>query len=275
MDRLRELAEEPDPVLRFRGADALRAALHDELAECSRIRREALEMLAARGWTQQEMAYELGIGRSRVSQLVKTGVTPAERAFLGTGTVTIALGRKAESTVPPQQHPVYVRLQELARSLKLKTRVEAIPPDGSVTIRKNLIVACGPRRARAVADILRWDPHLGFEQGTEGWHLEDRRNQEIYKSPMDSGRPGDFAFVGRLPCQLDGGGGSFLCLAGIHEVGTMGAVHYMERNLAELHARFGTGHFSMLIRCEFDPDTQEIVHSEEVPDLCRPAAPPL
>lgn len=231
--------------------------------QCSRISQEAVQELAEAGWTQKEMAHAVGVGRSRISQLVNPVALPVERDFLGSGgTVTVALGRN-QSTTPPEQHPVYVRLQKLARSLKFKARVEEIPQNGEIRIRNQMIVACGPRRAHSVADMLRWDPRLGFEQNSEGWHLVDRQKRDIYKSPMDSGQPHDFAYIGRLPCQLDGTG-QFLALAGLHEPGTLGAVQHVERHLGELHERFGTEHFSILISCEFDPDTHEIVHTEEI-----------
>jgi hypothetical protein len=185
---------------------------------------------------------------------------PPERAFLGTGPVTIALGAKAESTVPLEQHDVYVRLRALARRFKLRTKVVPIRSDGLVTInRNNFIVACGPRRAGSIAGIFQWDPNLGFEEDADGWYLVDHREEqkthgkpEILRSPRDSGHPKDIGYLGRLPRRLDGSGGTFLCIAGIHEIGTKGVVHFLEHNIAKLHEEVGTKLFSTLIECEFD-----------------------
>jgi hypothetical protein len=269
-DRILELSGETDMVKRARLANDLLTELQENIVEISRIRREALEQLRARGWSQAKIATELGMTPGRISQLVTMG--PPERDFLGTGPVTIALGLKPESTVPPEQHDVYVRLQALARSLKLSTSVAPIPQDGSVTLnRKDLIVACGPRRAPSIAGLLQWDPNLGFEKDADGWYIIDRREQEPYRSPKDSGQPSDIGYLGRLPRRLDGKGGTFLCIAGIHEMGTKGVVHYLEQNIAALYKEFGTEHFSTLIQCYFDPDTEDILRSERIP-LHRPGS---
>jgi hypothetical protein len=271
-DRLRDLSGESDLVKHARQANDLLAELQENVVEISRIRREALEQLRARGWSQVKIAKALGMTPGRVSQLV-AAAPPPERAFLGTGPVTVALGAKEDSPVPAKQHEVYVRLKALARRLKLSTSVDPIPQEGAVTLRNNLIVACGPRRAPSIAGLLQWDPNLGFEKDDDGWYIKDRQKQQSHRSPKDSGQPSDIGYLGRLPRRLDGKGGTFLCIAGLHEAGTKGVVHYLEHNIAALYDEVGTEHFSTLIQCYFDPDTEEILRSERITPLHRPGAP--
>ncbi len=43
-----------------------------------------------------------------------------------------------------------------------------------------------------------------------------------------------------------------LHIAGIHAAGSLGMVHYLTRNLAELYSGFGDDPFSLVAGCDFD-----------------------
>src|SRR5262249_35982880 len=66
------------------------------MEELSGGRREPLRELLAPGMPEMAIAELLGISKSRVSQLLAGGTRP-ERAFLGTGPVTVAVGGKLEA----------------------------------------------------------------------------------------------------------------------------------------------------------------------------------
>jgi len=88
---------------------------------------------------------------------------------------------------------------------------------------------------------------------------------------MDHGESSDYAYLGRLP-RLDGKGG-FLYLAGIHAAGEAGTIHYLCEHMAEVYREVKTRRFSTIIRCSFDPATQQIKESERVTPLYRPDSP--
>src|SRR4051812_49319685 len=114
-DRLRSLAAETDPIKRARRATALISELQDDVARISDIRREAIEELGVHGWTQSRVAKELGMTRGRLSQLLATSSPPPpERAFMGSGTVTVVLGPNPDYAATPDQDAIYLRLRKLA-----------------------------------------------------------------------------------------------------------------------------------------------------------------
>lgn len=271
---VRALLDVADPLRRAREAGELAATYQTAIAELSRIRREALEELVAQGMSQSQIAEQLGMTRTRVGQLLSTG-PKAERAFLGSGTLTIAVGGKLEAkatkpgpVVAQEDFQAYQAFQELARTVGLDTCYEVIPPPGMINLnRDNLVVICGPRLSPLIAQVLASDHHLGFEQGDGGWYLVDRVEDTTYRSPMDAGESGDYAYLGRLP-RLDGRG-SFLYIAGIHAVGAAGVVHYLDNHLTELYREVRTRRFSTIIRCAFDAVTRRITSSTRVAPLYK------
>ena len=103
---------------------------------------------------------------------------------------------------------------------------------------------------------------LAFADDEAGWHLADKTTGITYRSPMDDGQPSDIGYLARLP--RPDGKGTFLHLAGIHAVGSDGVVHYLSQHLAELYTEVRTRRFSMLISCDFDPETREITASKQL-----------
>ncbi|GGM84175.1 hypothetical protein GCM10012275_63530 [Longimycelium tulufanense] len=276
---LEELNALDDPVDRAKRAGELVAEHQTVVTELSRIRREALEELVARGSKPGEIAKALGMTRARVSQLLSTGPR-SERAFLGYGTLTVALGGKREGgkeqnkagkVVTQEDMNSYERLRDLAQTLGLDTRYEVIQPPGFVNLnRDNLVVICGPRLSPLISQVLESDDKLGFERDQQGWYLVDKRAGQIHRSPMDAGEPRDHAYLGRLP-RLDGRG-TFLYIAGIHAIGAAGVVHFIENNLAELYAEAKTKRFSTLITCTFNPETLEVQSSQQLSPYYREGA---
>lgn len=67
-----------DPMDRVRTINAVIAEHDAAVAQLSRMRREALDKLIAAGFTQADLAFELDMSRSRISQLLAG--KPAEAA---------------------------------------------------------------------------------------------------------------------------------------------------------------------------------------------------
>jgi hypothetical protein len=245
------------------------------ITELSDLRRETLRELLAAGMPQMAIADLLGISKSRVSQLLSAGSRP-ERAFLGTGTVTVAVGGKLEAgkaepgaVVSSESFGGYEVLASLARSVGLDVTYEVVPPPGHVHLnRANLIVMAGPRLLPFLDQVLEADVHLGFRHDEQGWYLVDKDTGTQYRSPISSGDPADYAYLGRLP--RPDGKGTFLYLAGIHAPGNLGAAQYIADHLAELHRELKNRRFSALISCKFDPrDRKQILSTERVTPLYR------
>ncbi|WP_432095668.1 sigma-70 family RNA polymerase sigma factor [Streptomyces sp. bgisy100] len=279
---LSQLKELSDPLERAKVAHATASRLQDYGNECQVVRNEAMnETLRVGQLNSTQLAAELGISKGRVSQLAKGA--PPERLFLGSGRVTVALAEKLEDGKlqdgrdKPLQGPViatedvqtYERLRELGEEVGLEIGFERIPLGGNVRLnRNNLVVICGPRLSPLIEQILEGDPHLQFGKDEDGWHLVDRNTGKVYRSPMDHGENGDVAYFGRLP--RPDGQGTFLYIAGIHARGSGGVVHWLTKELANVHRELKARRFSTLISSQFNPETLEITESERITPFYRP-----
>ncbi|WUT01713.1 sigma-70 family RNA polymerase sigma factor (plasmid) [Streptomyces sp. NBC_00708] len=278
---LSQLKDLPDPLERAKLAHALSGQVQGYGTELQTVRNEAMnETLRVGQRNSTQLAGELGISKGRVSQLAKGA--PPERLFLGSGRVVVALAEKLEDSsgkggkkviqgpvIATEDVQTYERLRELAEEVGLEMTFERIPLGGNVRLnRNNLVVICGPRLSPLIEQILEGDPHLGFSKDDDGWFLTDRDTGQVYRSPMDRGESGDIAYFGRLP--RPDGQGTFLYIAGVHARGSGGVVHWLNRELANVHRELKARRFSTLISSRFDPETLEITASEQITPFYRP-----
>jgi len=143
--------------------------------------------------------------------------------------------------------------------------MEYIPTTGEVNLsRDNLVVICGPKSSPVAAEALATDPRLVFATVPDGrWALTERATGRVFTSPSDDPagrRPSDVAYLGRL--LRPDGGGSFIHIAGVHAIGSLGAVTYLDGHLAELYDELGVERFSMVIGCDYDEDKELVVRAE-------------
>jgi hypothetical protein len=265
-----------DPRERARAVNKLIEDYQAAVAELSDVRRDTLRELLATGMSQIAIAEMLDMSKSRVSQLLSAGTRP-ERTFLGTGTVTVAIGGKVEvgkpqpgGVVSAEAFSAYEILADLARSVGLDAKYEVVPPPGLVDLnRPNLIVLTNPRLLPFLSQVMGADPHLGYEVDDKGWYIVDKTTQTEYRSPMDRGEAADYAYVGRLP--RPDGKGTFLYLAGTHAPGTLAAAHFVADNIVELHRDLKNRRFSTVIVCEYDPmDRKKILNTKPLTPIYRP-----
>ena len=168
---VKTLLDVEDPLQRAQEAGELAATYQTAIAELSRIRREALEELVAQGMSQSQLAAKLGMTRARVGQLLSTG-PKTERAFLGSGTLTIAVGGKLEAkttkpgpVVAQEDFQAYEAFQELARTVGLDTCYEVIHPPGMIDLNRDNLWssadrACPPSSPRYSHRITTWDSSM-------------------------------------------------------------------------------------------------------------------
>lgn len=239
------------------------------------LRREALERLKESPhpsgggiWTYKQLGELVGLSPERVRQLITFGSSP-ERVLLGTGMVIRAVATKPEA---PRVNPSRAVITEemaaasrviagLAESFGLKSEEEWIYPSTLVNLnRSNLVVFGSPRLHSIVGQILEADPNFRFAEGASGWYLTEYGRKR--KSPADSGEHSDYAYLGRLP--RPDSRGTFLYIAGIHAPGTVGAASYFATHISEIFAQVGRRKWSVLLRCDYDPDTRKVLNVEPI-----------
>ena len=260
-----------DPLKRALAVHAEIERRQTEVDRLAVIRRDSIEDCIAGGMTATKVADALHISRSRISQLRAAG-TKAQRAFFGTGKLTIAIGAKPEQgrvddatkfMVSREALAAFETLSDAARGVGLDSISEAVPPPGMVNLnRDNLIVLCSPRILPFVGQVLAADSHLQFASDEEGWFLKDASTDTTYRSPRDGGENRDYAYVGRLP--RPDGHGNFLYVAGIHAEGTLGAAQWLAANFFDLYKSFKTKRFSTLINVSFDPEAETITDTDRL-----------
>lgn len=264
-----------DDETRLVRANELVAYHTERSGEASRVRREALMKLVDAGRPRADLARLLNITPSRIGQLLSSGPRP-ERALLGSGAITVAIGGKWEAgkaqpsaVISSEALAAFRQIRAACADFKLDAEHEVVPPPGMVRLnRDNLIVVGSPRILPLVGQVLEADEHLAFDSGAQGWFLVDRSQGETYRSPSDSGESCDYAYIGRLP--RPDGKGTFLYLAGIHAMGTLGAAQYLTNNLAELYSAVRTGRWSTLVATHYDPDTQVVISTDRITPIYRP-----
>lgn len=246
-----------DAGLRGRRATELIDEYDAARIELARVRREALDELVRSGVSQNEVAERFGLTKGRISQIKKTGPL-IERAFLGTAGLTIALPLKRDAeykryALATEDVEVWDRLKQLAEDHQLKATRELISPPGDIDLnRDDLLVVCGPKLSPPVASVLSSDPVIQFDQTEDGrFFLRDLRTDQRYDSPGDvSRRQADYAYLARL--ERPDGQGTVTILTGIHAVGSLGVVHFLERHLAEIYDQVKTRRFSAIFEVEYD-----------------------
>jgi transcriptional regulator with XRE-family HTH domain len=250
---------EPDPLRRGRLATDLLAKYQQRSIELARLRREAIDQLRAeRGLSYAAVAAEFGLSKGRVGQ-IRQGGPPVERGLFGVGPITVAVplrpgGGRALPVIASEDALALERLTQLLEHMLFQVQPFRIPVGGEWTPTGDVVAICGPKSSRVTADALAADPVLDFREDDAGqWAIVDRETGETYRSPLDddTDSAADVAYLGRLPF----GGGTMLVIAGVHAIGSVGAVDYLTRHLADLYREVDQQRFSMVVRSQHDGET--------------------
>ncbi|MEU3818014.1 sigma-70 family RNA polymerase sigma factor [Streptomyces sp. NPDC030392] len=260
-----------DHKLRVKAAVDLMTELQAAVVETSRMRKESIAWLRDHGHSMADVAKIMGVSRARVAQLRDAG-PPPERAFLGTQHVRVAVPQRPgeREYVALEDSATGQKLLGLAHKLQLDGDLEYIPTTGEIDLnRDELIVVCGPKTSPVTAASLAADPRLSYETLTDGrWALIDRQTGKTYTSPSDDPaepRLSDIAYLGRLP--RPDGQGTFLLVAGVHAVGSLGVAHFLAENLADIYDQVGTAEFSMVVGCDYEQGTKAIRGSRALSEV--------
>lgn len=253
-----ELRDIRDPLERARQATRLLQLYQQRGLELARLRKEAInEAAAATGMSLTAVASELGLSKARVTQIRKDA-PEAARAIFGVGPLIVAIPTRASEDRPlgvvaAEDSLAATRLAEHLQALQFQVDQRQIPLDASWDPSPDTIAICGPKSSSAIARILRADPLLTFEtEDTGRWVIADRLTEQRFASPTDDGEQDrDIAYVGRLAVK----GGEILVIAGVHALGSLGAVDYLVKNMRELYALVGSRRFSCIIESRFEGST--------------------
>ncbi|WFE65464.1 hypothetical protein [Micromonospora sp. WMMD714] len=118
-----------------------------------------------------------------------------------------------------------------------------------------------------VGQVVAADTRFGFRADDDGHYLVNHQTSEAFRSPSDSGEPVDYGYLGRLP--RPDGRGTFLYLAGIHAMGTLGVARYLHDHLDELYREVKNRRFSLLVACTYDPRKRTIEKVEALTSIHR------
>lgn len=272
VDPFDAVRSETDPQRRAAMAGELIQVYQQRAVELARLRRLAiLELQRTRGLTSVDVAALLGRSKGRISQ-IKKDAPPPERAFFGIGPVTIAVPLRE---MPGRPLPVIASEDAQARDnlrdllegqLSFAVRPFGIPVGGQWEPAGDVVAICGPKSSPVTAAALEADPVLTFLPDPTGrWAIRSRQSGAVYDSPMDDHgtQPGsDVAYVGRLPVD----GHNMLFIAGVHALGSVGAVDYLTRHLAELYETVREKRFSMVIGSRHEDGV--VVSSEAIVAPC-------
>ena len=264
-DEFEDVQAEPDALRQARRATELMAIYQQRGTELARLRREAIERAALEtGMTFSAVATAVGLSKGRISQ-IRQSAPPAERALFGVGPLTVAVplrqspGR-ASGVIAAEDSLAAQRLTETLEALQFEVRQFQIPTSGDWNPVDGAIAICGPKSSRITAEAIESDPWLSFQaDGDDTWVIRDRDTGQALISPLDrdSGSE-DIAYVGRLAYQ----GGTLFVIAGVHAIGSLGAVEYLGQHAGELYERVGTRCFSMAVRSQFEGD--KVIETEEL-----------
>ncbi|MEU6945286.1 sigma-70 family RNA polymerase sigma factor [Streptomyces sp. NPDC046316] len=271
IDEVRRVAAMQDHALRVKAAVDLMGELQAAVVETSRMRKESIAWLRDHGHSMADVAKLMGVSRARVAQLRDAG-PPPERAFLGTQDVQVLVPMRPgeRDYVALEDSSTGQKLLALAHRLQLEGDLGYISTSGEIDLnREDLIVVCGPKTSPVTAAALQADPRLSFETLPDGrWALIEIDSGKTYTSPSDdpdSPTPSDVAYLGRLP--RPDGQGTFLLIAGVHAVGSLGVAHFLTEHLADLYQQAGTAEFSMVIGCDYEQGTKAITDSRAISGL--------
>ena len=250
-DAFDDVRTEPDALVRARRATELIGVYQQRSAELARLRRLAIEQAAReRGMTMAAVAAEIGLSKGRITQ-IRQSAPPPERGLFGVGPVTVAVPLRA---MPGRDLPVISaedsiaaeRMTDLLTGMSFAVTQFRIPVDGAWQPTGDAVAICGPKSSSVTAAAIAGDPHLSFEPDALGrWTIRDRATAEPFHSGMDLDPPSskDVAYVGRLP-RPDG---YLFVIAGVHAIGSVGAVEHLARVLPELYQSVGERPWSGVI----------------------------
>lgn len=255
-EELDSIRNERDPIARAKKATDLLARIQQQSVELARLRKIAIEEAAdQQGLTFAAVAAEIGLSKGRITQ-IRQSSPPAERGLFGVGPITVAvptrmLEARGLPLISSEDAAAAEVATQLLTSLGFTVQQFRIPPDGQWEPQGDVFAICGPKSSPVTAQALADDPLLDFSQDDAGlWRIQVRTSGEDFYSPMD--RPPvvtqDVAYMGRLTYP----GGTMFLIAGVHAIGSVGAVEFLAKHAREIYDQVHEGNWSAIVRSSHD-----------------------
>lgn len=247
---------ERDPLRRGRRATELLTLYQQRATELARLRRAAIEEAHRdRGMTYTEIATALGITKGRITQ-IRSSAPSIERAFFGVGPIAVGVPYRYQTTdrerplIAAEDAQAGEQVEQLLTTLGFTVSRFQIEPEAEALPSGDAVVICGPKSSPMASELLTRDPALSFVDDDGRWYIEQLETGKRYASPTDAGAPesADLAYLGRH--RLDGR--TVIHVAGIHAIGSLGALHYLTHRLGPLYGETGDEPFSCVVRAEYD-----------------------
>jgi transcriptional regulator with XRE-family HTH domain len=254
-DEFEAVQRETDPLRQARRATELMTLYQQRGTELARLRREAIDKLQADGLSYAEIAAKLGLSKGRIGQIRQSAPAP-ERALFGVGPITVAIPLRAAAgrslpVISSEDEIAAQRMTELLTGYGFAVEQFRIPVDGKWKPSGDVVAICGPKSSPVTARALADDPALDFHEDDAGhWIIKDRTTDHTYASPIDVGASTDtdLAYIGRRPVP----GATLLIVAGIHALGSIGAVDYLTGHAPDVYREAGRAPFSFVVRSTVD-----------------------
>ncbi|QDP95079.1 hypothetical protein FOE78_03370 [Microlunatus elymi] len=254
---LTAIRDEPDPILRARQASALINEYQQQSLELARLRREAIEEAATtRGLTFTQVAKELGLSKGRITQ-IRQSAPPVERALFGMGPVTVAVPIRPVpdrdlGMIAAEDTRSAEAITEALRKLSLDVEHYEIPASGELDFDGDAVIICGPKSSAEAAELIAADPHFTFAPDRDGrWSIRETPTERTYESPLDND-PETHRDVAYLSVRTTDDSRRLL-VAGVHAIGSLGAITYVINHLSELYQRSKMdANLSTVIETAFD-----------------------
>lgn len=255
-DEFADVRRDPDPIRRGRRATELLTIYQQRSTELARLRRAAIEEARSeRDMNYAQIAAALGITKGRITQ-IRASAPAAERALFGVGPVTIGVPWRYQVTdrerplVAAEDMKAGEQAAQLVEALGFATSTAHVEPDTGRLPEGDVLMICGPKSAPVAAELLDVDPALRMVEAGGRWIIEHRATGNEYASPSDEAKPesADLAYVGR---HVEGDR-VVVHIAGLHAIGSLGAVDYLAGHATELYGDVGDREFSMVVRVEYD-----------------------
>lgn len=255
-DEFEAVRRDPDPIRRGQRASELITTYQQRATELARLRKAAIEEAHREsGMNYTEIATALGITKGRITQIKKTAAGP-ERLLFGVGPVSVGIPYRYQVTdrerplIAAEDAETGEQLERLLTAMSFTVDRYQIGPDTTANPGGDAVVVCGPKSAAVGADLLEEDPAVSLTKEDGRWWFVERATGTRYGSPSDDAAPGsaDLAYVARHrydDCVI-------VHIAGIHAIGSLGAVHYLTAHLAELFAQVGDASFTIAVRASYD-----------------------
>lgn len=265
-DEFAAVRRDPDPIRRGRRATELLTLYQQRATELARLRREAIEQARSeRNMSYTEIAAALGITKGRITQ-IRSGAPRPQRAFFGVGPVAIGVPYRYQTTdrerplIAAEDAQAGERIERVLSELGFAMSRFQIEPDLDRIPSGDAVVVCGPKSAPLAANLISRDPFLAIEEHDGRWWVSRRDTGERLGSPADNsaGQSADLAYVARhrVDDQV------IVHIAGLHAIGSLGAVHYLTNHLDELFNEIGDSDASCAIRADYhglEIDSSELV----------------